>query len=134
MVFSVGFFQNIVIVPFLLTHWGKEKYGIWIALFTLFTLIQTFDIGHQNYVGNEFNKFFHLDKNKAREILASGVWMCVSLGLIELAILVIIVVFDKMSDFIGLNLVDINHYKVDISLFVLLFTWILSGNIGGLLV
>ena len=88
--FGVSFLQNIVLVPILLANWGATKYGVWIAIYAFFSLLQTLDVGHQNYVGNEFNKFYYTDEVKAKEILGSSIYIAVGIGLFSFALVVIL--------------------------------------------
>ncbi len=81
--FANQFFQSIMIVPVLLSHWGKEKYGVWLAIYAFFSLTQLLDAGHQTYIGNEFTRYYGTDKKEAQRILASGFLTCLAIGLFE---------------------------------------------------
>jgi hypothetical protein len=59
--FLVALCQTIVLVPILLKYWGNASYGLWLILMAGFNLLQTLDLGHQNYVGNELNVQYHSD-------------------------------------------------------------------------
>jgi O-antigen/teichoic acid export membrane protein len=111
--FGINILQNIVVVPILLRSWGVEKYGVWIALFALFTILQTLDIGHQNYVGNEFIKLYYKDKRKAQAVLGSSLLIAAT---------------------IGLTLLLFSFAAASWGLVVLMAQWILSGSFGGILV
>lgn len=132
--FAIQFAQSILLVPILLHYWGNEKYGVWLAVFSFFTLLQTFDAGHQTYVGNEFNKYFHLDKSKAHEILGSSIRVCLIIGLFELMILSLIIFLNVTPSFVGINPESSKGYGVEWGLISIMLVWILSGNIGGILV
>ena len=54
--FAMYFAQNVLLVPLLLHYWGPDRYGSWLSLFALYALLQSIDIGHQSYMGNEFCK------------------------------------------------------------------------------
>src|SRR5437867_7541300 len=47
--------QTLALVPILLKYWGNANYGLWLALLAGFNLLQSLDLGHQNYVGNQLN-------------------------------------------------------------------------------
>ncbi len=132
--FSLQFVQAIVLVPLLLNNWGADKYGVWIAVFSFFTLLQTFDSGHQNYIGNEFNKLFHLDKPEAKKILASSIRACLVIGLLELLILIMIIIFNFTPSFVGITSEASKEMGVEWGLISIMLVWLLSGNIGGILV
>lgn len=132
--FAIQFVQTILLVPILLHYWGNEKYGVWLAVFSFFTLLQTFDAGHQTYVGNEFNKYFHIDKSKAKEILGSSIRACFIIGLFELSILTLIILFNFTPSFVGISPEVSKDYGVELGLASIMLVWILSGNIGGILV
>jgi len=132
--FTVQILQSIILVPVLLHYWGDEKYGVWLAVFSFFTLLQTFDAGHQTYVGNEFNKYFHIDKLKAKEILGSSIRACLIIGLFELIILTLIIVFNFTPSFVGITAESSKDLGVEWGLISIMLVWILSGNVGGVLV
>lgn len=133
LLFAVQFIQSIAVVPFLLQYWGKEKYGIWLGIYAFFNLVQIFDLGHQTYVGNEFNRFFHSDKKKAQVILGSGVLASIGIGSFELLFTILIVVTGVSGDLIGIPKGFSESY-VSLGLLVLVVMWALSGSLGGLLV
>src|SRR5690606_28394300 len=82
----VQFGQAIIMVPLFLSHWGKDNYGIWLALLAAQQLIVTLDAGHQNYVGNEIARLYPVDKIAVRRVVASAFWVALLIGLLELAL------------------------------------------------
>lgn len=131
--FGINFLQNIVLVPILLASWGASKYGLWISIYAFFSLLQSLDIGHQNYVGNEFNKLFYLDKKKAWELLGSSLYVAIIIGGISLLLIIGLNVTGLVNAIIDLD----NSFKEDHvgwALVVLSTMWILAGSVGGILV
>ena len=86
LLFFISFVQSIVLVPFFLKYWGNEKYSLWITLFAFVNLMRTLDTGHQNYIGNEFNKLFHINKIEAKKLLGSSFKVAYFIGGLELII------------------------------------------------
>lgn len=84
---TVQFGYNILLVPVLLTLWGVDKFGVWLAVVSIFSLLMALDIGHSTYVGNEFNRHFQSDRAKARFILASSLKAQYVSGAIQIIIL-----------------------------------------------
>lgn len=132
--FGFNLAQTILIVPILIGAWGKEKYGIWLALLAIFALIQTIDKGHQDYLGNELTRLYVLDKKKLKVTLASGIWMATVLGLIQIVIVLVIYKTSFLPQLLGINsLATIEKFKLNECLLILVSSWVLYGSIGGIL-
>ncbi|KAB1086076.1 hypothetical protein F4V91_06290 [Neorhizobium galegae] len=43
-------------VPIMLGWWSAQQFGLWVLLQTLYSLSVVFDLGHQNYLGYEFQR------------------------------------------------------------------------------
>lgn len=131
--FSLHFIQSIVIVPFFLEGWGSENYGIWIAIMSLYSLIQVIDSGHQNFVGNEFNLYFHTDKPYAQRILGSSIIVTLSVGVVILIICTLFSYLGYIDDLLGVRKDHEQYAQIKLGLLSMLASWIISGNIGGIL-
>ncbi|OQY75513.1 MAG: hypothetical protein B6D44_01205 [Ignavibacteriales bacterium UTCHB2] len=129
--FIVNFLQSIVLVPVILSYWGTIKYGNWLALFAGFTLLQTLDLGHQNYIANKMNILYHRDKIELQKELSSSLIIAWSIGLIELIITLIIIFSDNLSGFLGLNA---EQFELATALILLVLMWFLFGSVGGILI
>lgn len=130
----ISFLQAIIIVPILLKYWGNDYYGVWISIFAGFSLIQTFDIGHQTYIGNLLNVEYHKDKIKFAENLGSSLLVALFLGAIELLITIIIIVSGYLNNFLGISNDVINYLTISYAIISLVLMWIITGSIGGILV
>lgn len=129
--FVISFFQSIILVPFFLKYWGNEKYSIWLTLYAFVNLMRTLDTGHQNYIGNEFNKFYHQDKEKAHHLLGSSFKVAYLLGFLELLIYLIILVAGLQGRVVGVNE---SSFNVSWGIISFLVMWLLVGSAGGILV
>jgi hypothetical protein len=69
---SVLAIMQLVTVPICLKYWGKESYGMWLALFSVFAMLQTTGTGFVNYVGNQINLLYHQGQAALQETLASS--------------------------------------------------------------
>ncbi|NJO87356.1 MAG: hypothetical protein HC821_05105 [Lewinella sp.] len=96
-------------------------------------LVRTFDTGHQNYVGNEFNNWFHKDKHYALELLGSGARMSYLLGFFELIVFAFILYFGALSQVVGVD-IGTPYGPISIGILVFLVRWWLLGSLGGILV
>lgn len=131
--FLLSFVYSIVLVPIFLKYWGEEKYGIWISIFAFVSLMRTVDLGHQNYIGNEFNRLYHQNKEKAIELMGSSLRMAFLLGFIELLFFLVAVCTGIYLDLLGLeNELGNNNARNGILVFLLM--WWLVGSIGGIIV
>ena len=131
--FATQFFQSILVVPFMLSNWGAEKYGVWISIYAFFSLMQLFDGGHQTYVGNEFSRYYNTDPEKARQVLGSGVIVSLGIGLLEMLLTLVILVSDTGSESV-IGIPD-SFAEPDAKwgVAVLILMWFVSGSIWGLL-
>ena len=134
LLFFLTLIQNIILVPIFLNHWGSEKYGIWLAIIAIITLIKTIDLGHQNFIGNEFNKYFYKDKNFAKTLLGSAFNICIILGILEFFIFLLFFYILDPEKYLGIPTFfkSEGDYKSGLTFYV--FIWSLFGSIGGLLV
>jgi O-antigen/teichoic acid export membrane protein len=132
--FVLSFVQSIILVPIFLQYWGKEKYGAWLTIFAFASLLKTLDLGHQNYVGNEFNKAFHTNKDLAHRIFSSAFIISILLGIAEVLIYIIIAWFGFEQSIINVdhNYIEGLDYRIALLLFIII--WGILGSIGGLLV
>ncbi|MBO3460289.1 hypothetical protein G7B40_026085 [Aetokthonos hydrillicola Thurmond2011] len=132
--FSLAFTNSILLVPILLQFWGAETYGLWLSLFALFALLQTLDTGHQNYVGNEICKLYSTNFLVLKKLIASSIMMAVLLGISQLLIVLGIISFGFLGNFLGARPALLNDQRPGLGLICLVVTWILSGSIGGIIV
>jgi O-antigen/teichoic acid export membrane protein len=132
--FIITFVQAIVIVPILLKYWGNDTYGIWLTLFAGFAILQTFDFGHQTYIGNLLNVDYHRDKKLFSQNLSSSIIIAFLLGSLELIITIIIIVSGYLNKFLGISNSVINYSTIAYSLISFILMWIITGSVGGVLV
>jgi O-antigen/teichoic acid export membrane protein len=130
----INFVQGIIFVPFFLDSWGNEKYGIWISIFSFITLVKTVELGHQNYIGNEFNKVFHVNSNQAKKIIGSSFFVSIFLGILESIIFGVTYFYFSANIIIGSNRFVITDNNFNFSLILFVLVWSILGSIGGILV
>lgn len=70
--------------------------------------MQTLDLGHQNYVGNNFNLLYHTDKNELYLVLGSSLLVAYLIGAIELIITITIIFSDTLFQFLGVSTANIS--------------------------
>ncbi|RFM27395.1 hypothetical protein DXN05_15360 [Deminuibacter soli] len=128
--FVLTFVQSIVLVPVFLQYWGSEKYSVWLTLYAFITLMRTLDLGHQNYIGNEFSKLYHSDKRAASGLLGSSVRVALLLGVFELLVYVVICLCGYHKSAVG---IDLQQYHVSDGIIAFLIMWLLTGSVGGLI-
>lgn len=132
--FVISFLQTVITVPILLNYWGNDTYGIWLSLFAGFSLLQTFDFGHQSYIGNLLNIEYHIDKQKFSEYLGSSLAIAYFLGLLQLTITVILIISGYLNNLLGVTSSTISYTSVSLSLLSLILIWVVTGSVGGILV
>ena len=131
----VSFFINathsIILVPFFLTYWGNVKYGIFIGIYAFIQLMRTLDGGHQSYIGNQFNLYFHSNKRKAYETLSSSIGIAFLIGFVEFVVFLFIWKFGIGARALGLEITGDKGIFIGIS--CMLIMWWLVGSVGGIL-
>jgi O-antigen/teichoic acid export membrane protein len=130
--FIVTFAQSTVLVPILLTYWGREKYGVWVAIAAFVALTQTVDAGHQTFVGNEMNLAYFTSREQLRRIIASSLWIGVALSSIA-AFIVIGLPAPLLGKLIGVGEVA-QYAESKISVIILVCSWVMTGSYSGILV
>ena len=132
--FSIIFVQNILIIPIFLTYWGKERYGLWLSMMALYSLMQAIDTGHQTYVGNEICKLYHTNIYKLREVVASSIKIAILIGIVEVVITFCLVTSSLLRQIIDFPKLFSDQQDVEIGLIILVVSWIFYGSVGGVLV
>lgn len=131
--FILSLAQTIVLVPVLLKYWGSEKYGVWLALYAGFSLLQSLDTGHINYIGNKINITYHTDRSELKKTLASSFFMAVIIGIAQIFLVILLILLNYLPDFIGIDSITLAKYDVPYSLIILITFWFISGSMGGIL-
>ena len=114
--FIISLLQAVISVPILLHFWGKETYGLWLSLFAGFSLLQTLDLGHQNYVGNKLNILYHTDKTEFKKVLGSSLIIAYMIGAVQLLIGIVIIIIGFINDFLGAEISKLETGHIEIAL------------------
>jgi len=115
-------------VPVCLRYWGNETYGLWLALFSLFSVIRTPDGGYSTYVGNELNLLYHRDQAELRKTLASGFAGAIVLGVGQLAATIAIAATGRLPGLLGISPEVARDERAGLALFVLVLGWVMTGT------
>ena len=113
------------LVPILLQRWGPDRYGAWLALMAGFVLLQTLDLGHQNYIGNELNMQYHADMRQFRRTLGSSLFVAYGLGLTEFLAAVGIVIVGGLPRLLGVPPSTVEDQGLSTGLLFLMAGWLL---------
>jgi O-antigen/teichoic acid export membrane protein len=126
--------QTFLLVPLLLSAWGAERYGSWLALQALVTLVATLDVGHQGYVGNELAKLYFSDQSALRRTLASALWTAAAIGGAEVVVAFGLGAFGLLPRALGLSPAVTEREQLYPALVFFTATWALAGSVGGVVV
>jgi O-antigen/teichoic acid export membrane protein len=121
----------VLLVPLLLRYWGDTKYGLYISVFAILLVLRTLDFGFQSFVGNEFNKLYHVSKQRAAEVLGAGMRMASLLGLLEVLILGALIWQGAFYKLVGIE-ADQSTGLV-LGMLGMAVMWWLGGTVSGLL-
>lgn len=123
---------QLVSVPVCLHFWGAKGYGAWLAIFAASTLMRTVDGGYVTYAGNRLNLLYHQDRQELRRVLAAGSLGLGVLGLLQLALLALVMAFDGLGWLLG-DAALAGSSNARAALVVLVVSWVLSGSYVGLI-
>ncbi len=122
---------QVVSVPIMLGWWSVQQFGLWMFLQALYSLSVVIDLGHQNYLGYEFQRLG--TRQAVRRDLASSLPVAVLLGTALLCFWVAVPAFGwadmLLGDFISADLID----DLAGSMIVYALTWLITGSVGGIL-
>ncbi len=118
-------------VPIMLGWWSAQQFGLWVLLQTLYSLSVVFDLGHQNYLGYEFQRLGTRDA--VRRDFASSIPTAILLGTILLCFWTAVPAFGwadaLFGDFVPAELMD----DLSGSMIIYALTWLLTSSVGGIL-
>ena len=132
--FIITFLNAVISVPILLHFWGKETYGLWLSLFAGFSLLQTLDLGHQNYIGNKLNLLYHTDKDEFKKVLGSSLIIAYFIGALQILFGLYIFYAGLVGDFLGAEILKSEVVHVEIALMALLIMWFIFGSVSGIII
>lgn len=125
--------MQLVTVPICLKYWGKETYGAWLALFSVFAMLQTTGGGFVNYVGNRINLLYHQGHIALQQTLSSSLAGVFILAAIQLALVLSVIGFDILARLIGTASGTVASHSADWALLVLAGSWMLGGFYFGII-
>jgi len=128
--FVVNLLAALLFVPVLLEAWGAERYGLWLALQSLFGVLVTLDTGHHTFVGNELLRLYPTDREAARAMLASGLMGSALLGGLELCVLGLLVFGGSLPWALGSSDRPLAP-GVTLAFTLLMLGWVVQGAAGG---
>ena len=130
--FFITMGQTVALVPILLKYWGTANYGVWLTLMAGFNLLQTLDLGHQNYVGNQLNVQYHSDLEQFKRTLGSSLYIAYFLGLMEIGLCLLLVITGTLSPFLSIPAELITKHQLGLGLLLLMGMWFVFGSVGGI--
>jgi O-antigen/teichoic acid export membrane protein len=129
----LGIGTAVATVPLLLRHWDQQTYAVWVAVFAVYSLLQTADTGHTGYLGNEFLRLAHSDPTAYRRTFASGLRIAIVLGAAQLLLAVALLLVGLVPRVLGIPLSGSAAATAGLSLVALALGWWASGSFGGVI-
>jgi O-antigen/teichoic acid export membrane protein len=130
---GVGMATTIAIVPLVLRTWNDITYATWLAVFSVYSLLQTIDVGHTTYLGNEFMRRAHDDPRGYRLAFTSGLRLSMILGAAQVFIALAALAFGLVPRTLGLPLGSREAWNAGLALVALSLGWWASGSFGGVI-
>lgn len=131
--FALSILQTLVQVPLLLRFWSPQEYGMWIAVGAAASLVTALDLGHQNYLGNLFNRFWVEDQGRLKATVASGVLAACGIAVLELLAGICLLLFGRMEWLGGPVHPGAEGEAFRIAFLSYLVFWVANGSVGGVL-
>ena len=119
-------------VPICLRYWGKDNYGMWLAVLAAFTMLRTSDYGYVLYIGNKLNVLYHKSDYQLRLTLASSIWGIIVLGVIQLIVLVILYACNSMELLMGHRGGVGANLEIFTALLIMSIGWIIFSSYTGI--
>jgi len=130
----LGLAQSVVQVPLLLNFWSSQNYGLWAAITASSALLTALDAGHQNYLGNEFNRLWVSGAAEIRQVVASGFRCAFCIAAFEL-MLALGVCYNREAGLLLFGDIDPSATpQIASAVLVYIVFWGLNGSVGGILV
>ena len=130
---GLGIGTTLATVPLVLRGWTQARYAEWLAVFAVYSLLQTVDTGHTGYLGNEFLRLTHGDRDEYRRVYASGVRVSLLLGAGQLVVAAALYVFGLLPRVLGLPLAGSAAADTGVALLALSLGWWASGSFGAII-
>lgn len=122
---------QILTVPICLKYWGAKSYGLWLALFSVFSMLQMTSGGYINFIGNRLNLLYHQNEEALQKTLASAlVGVCI-LGGLQLIVLVGLIVMHAIPVMLGSES-STDVWQINMAMLTLTLTWLLGGFYMGI--
>lgn len=122
---------SVLLIPILLTYWDLKFYGAWIALFSIFNIIQVLEYGHATYIGNKFNALINSNPEEAKNVLGSALRANLLTGVFELAIVYCLFKSGLLQIILK---TDINDTTITMVLAILFVYRMVIGSFKGIVV
>lgn len=118
-------------VPIMLDWWSAQQFGLWVLVQTLYSLSVVFDLGHQNYLGYEFQRLGTRDA--VRRDFASAIPAAILLGTILLCFWAAVPAFGWAAPLFGDFVPAALMGDLSGSMTVYALTWLITSSVGGIL-
>jgi len=124
---AIGLGLNFILVPLLLSIFGKTDYGIWITVFSIVNWIFTFDLGLGLGLRNKLTESLTLeDYNRSNSLISTTYITIILVAIIILLIGVTIIGIVNFKELLNYNKVDSLQTFLFVSLSFTLINFILS--------
>ncbi len=119
---------QIITVPVVLTYWGSEKYGVWLAVMAGFMMVRVIDGGYVSYVGSQLNVLYHERQEELRRTLGSSLAICLGLGALQILLCIALLAAGRAPALLGVAAGSGFMSEAGLALIVLILAWVLTGS------
>jgi O-antigen/teichoic acid export membrane protein len=133
---AITLLSQVILVPLYLSYWDVQTYGVWLAIIAFTGVLNTLDLGYQEYLAYEFLKMGKENTNSLSKHLSSGLLIGFFLGLFQMLIILVIYGFGFIAVLFNESTSITNSGTINDICIILLTqgaAWIFFGSIGGIL-
>ncbi|HKG05825.1 MAG TPA: hypothetical protein VKB19_05170 [Pedobacter sp.] len=133
---GITLITQVLLVPLYLTYWNVDTYGLWLAVIAFTGILNSLDLGYQEYLGYEFLRIGKGDTRQINRHLSAGVLMGFTLGLFQILIVLVIYGGGMIIALFGASSVLFDHTTAGNVCLILLMqgtAWLIFGSVGGIL-
>jgi O-antigen/teichoic acid export membrane protein len=133
---AITLLSQVILVPLYLSYWDVKTYGVWLAMIAFTGVLNTLDLGYQEYLAYEFLKMGKDNTKLISKHLSSGLLLGLLLGIFQMLIILVLyglgfisILFNESSALINTDMIN------DICIVLLMqgFAWMVFGSVGGIL-
>lgn len=133
---GITLITQVLLIPLYLTYWDVQTYGLWVAVLAFTGILNSLDLGYQEYLGYEFLRIGKRNTGLIGKYLSAGVTLGFILGIFQIVIVLIIYGLGLIVALFGKSEILFDQTTAEqVSMLLLMqgAAWLVFGSVGGVL-